>query len=248
MLRRDFTLRDASVKLAGANDKTGVLSGYGAVFGNRDSYDEVIAQGAFADSLAEWDSRGKFPPMLLQHGGGFASGADAMLPVGKWTSMTENAKGLKVEGELFAMNTERGQYLYEGLKSGVLDGLSIGFQVRASETGTKPGEPYRTLTEIDLWEVSIVTFPANPKARITGVKSFTPDQLRDFEDALRDAGLSRRDSQRAVSVFKSHQRDAGAPDSALRDAVAPDHLADPMNALAAAQRLETMFMEGSLRF
>ena len=87
--------------------------------------------------------------------------------------MEENSKGLKVTGELFALNTERGQYIYEGLKSGELDGLSIGFQNAPLQVGTQAGEPDRTLLDIDLREVSIVTFPANDRARITGVKTLT---------------------------------------------------------------------------
>lgn len=219
--RRDVGLTE--VKLTGDASKTGVFSGYGAVFGNTDSYGDVIERGAFFDTIREWQQRGKWPPMLLQHGGGmFGGGADDMLPIGQWTQMQENNKGLKVEGRLFAMDTERGKYIYEGLQSGALDGLSIGFMVREAINGTKPNEPARTLTNIDLWEVSVVTFPANPKARITGVKSLTPEQLRELEDALRDGGLSRTDSLKAVSVLKHWlQRDAGAPRSRLRDEALP---------------------------
>jgi HK97 family phage prohead protease len=174
-----------------AEDKPGTFSGYGAIFGNEDSHGDVIRQGAFSSTLKEWKDRGKWPPMLLQHGGGFfGGGARDMLPVGVWTSMEENSRGLKVEGQLFALSTEQGQYLYEGLKSGVLDGLSIGFQTRESITGTRPGEPDRILTNIDLWEVSIVTFPANPKARVTSVKG--EPTKRDLEHALREAGFSRK--------------------------------------------------------
>lgn len=196
----------------------GTFAGYGAVYGNVDSYGDVIAQNAASESLREWKERGKFPPMLLQHGGGFMGGALDMSPVGQWTDMVENSKGLKVEGRLFAMNTDRSQLIYEGLKSGELDGLSIGFNVREMELGTKPGEPPRTLTNIELWEVSIVTFPANPKARISSVKSLTPDELRDIENSLRDAGLSRTDRLKAISVLKQLLRDAGAPVITPRDA------------------------------
>jgi HK97 family phage prohead protease len=170
----------------------GTFSGYGAVFGNIDTYGDVIEKGAFKESLREWEGKGKWPPMLLQHGGGFfGGGADDMLPIGKWNSMEENTKGLKVEGQLFAMQTERGQYLYEGLKSGTLDGLSIGYEVKEFVAGTKPGEPRRKLTNLDLWELSVVTFPANDKARVGAVKAADIDQLEslsDFVDFLRKAG------------------------------------------------------------
>jgi HK97 family phage prohead protease len=179
------------IKLASddIDQKTGEFSGYGAVFGNVDSYGDVIERGAFKSTLREWEAGGKYPPMLLQHGGGWMGGADDLLPIGQWTAMEENAKGLKVSGKLFALATERGQYLYEGLKSGVLDGLSIGYRARKFVNGTKPGEPRRKLTEIDLMEVSVVTFPANGKARVGSVKAAEAVKtIREFEDFLRDVG------------------------------------------------------------
>src|SRR3954452_21842281 len=91
---------DVDVKFA--SDKTGVFSGYGAVFGNVDAGGDVVEKGAFKNTLRAWEDKGKWPPMLLQHGGGFLGGADDMLHVGKWTAMEENSKGLQVEGELFA--------------------------------------------------------------------------------------------------------------------------------------------------
>lgn len=217
---------DAEVKFAA--DGTGTFSGYGAIFGNVDSYGDVIQKGAFKDTLRAWEDKGKYPPMLLQHGGMFGT-ADDMLPVGKWTSMEENAKGLKVEGDLFAMNTDRGQYIYDGLKSGVLDGLSIGYKAKDFTLGTKPGEPRRTLKSIDLMELSIVTFPANDKARVGGVKSLTDMTIEDFreiEATLRTKGLSRADAAKAISGFKDWlQRDAGAPGTDPRDEGAADVLA-----------------------
>lgn len=176
----DFEIKFA----AGASD--GTFSGYGAVSGNVDSYGDVIEPGAFRDTLRAWQDKGKYPPMLLQHGGGFLGGADDLLPVGKWTKMEENTKGLKAEGQLFALGTERGQYIYEGMKAGALDGLSIGYNVKEFVAGTKPGEPRRKLTNIDLVELSIVTFPANDKARIGNVKASDIKTIREFEGVLRD--------------------------------------------------------------
>jgi HK97 family phage prohead protease len=193
------------VKLA-ADDidaKTGTFSGYGAVFGNVDSYGDVIERGAFKDTLREWEQAGKYPPMLLQHGG-MGINADDMLPVGQWTGMEENAKGLKIEGRLFALSTERGQYIHEGLKSGVLDGLSIGYRVKKFTNGTKPNEPRRKLESVDLVEVSIVTFPANGKARVGAVKSAAT--IREFEAFLRDAGGFSHAQAKAIAArgFKGH--------------------------------------------
>jgi HK97 family phage prohead protease len=211
--------RGFEFKFAG-DGKTGVFSGYGAVFGNVDSYGDVIERGAFRETLREWEQRGKYPPMLLQHGGGWMGGADDLLPVGKWVSMEENSKGLKVEGELFAMNTERGTYLYEGLKSGAIDGLSIGYRAKKYKVGTKPTEPTRTLQEVDLVELSIVTFPANDKARVGSVKSADIDEIKtlsDAEDFLREVGrhrLSKATARDLVSrISKIARREAvGDPD------------------------------------
>lgn len=173
---------DMEVKFA--SDKTGVFSGYGAMFGNVDAGGDVIEKGAFKDTLREWEDKGKYPPMLLQHGGGMFGGADDLLPIGKWTSMEENSKGLKVEGELFAMNTERGTYIYEGLKSGALDGMSIGYKTIKFRNGSKAGEPRRYLESLKLFELSVVTFPMNDKARVGSVKAID----RDLREAIKELG------------------------------------------------------------
>lgn len=205
---------DAELKFAA--DKTGTFSGYGAIFGNVDSYGDVIEKGAFKDTLRTWEEKGKLPPMLLQHGG-FLGGAEDMLPVGKWTSMEENSKGLKVDGELFAMGTEKGQYIYEGLKSGALDGLSIGYKAKNFVLGTKPSEPRRTLKSVDLMELSIVTFPANDRARVGGVKAGDIKTIREFEDFLRDVGGYSHSAAKAIAAggFKaSDPRDEDGADIA----------------------------------
>ncbi|MGY3359756.1 HK97 family phage prohead protease [Bradyrhizobium sp. GM0.4] len=206
---------DLEVKFA--SDKSGVFSGYGAIFGNVDSYGDVIEKGAFKDTLRAWEDKGKFPPMLLQHGGGmFGGNADDLLPVGKYTSMEENSKGLKFEGELFALSTERGQYIYEGLKAGALDGMSIGYKTIKFRNGAKAGEPRRYLEKLDLMELSIVTFPANDKARVGSVKSADIKTIREFEDFLRDVGgYSVSQAKRlAASGFKSIDATRDAGDSA----------------------------------
>jgi HK97 family phage prohead protease len=207
---------DWEIKFAGGDNK-GKFSGYGAVFGNKDSYGDVIERGAFKGTLREWEDKGKLPPMLLQHGGGFLGGADDMLPIGKWTSMEENAKGLKAEGELFALGTERGQYIYEGLKAGALDGLSIGYNVKEFVLGVKPGEPRRTLKAIDLMELSIVTFPANDKARVGNVKASDIKTIREFEDFLRDVGGYSHAAAKAIAHGGYKSTEPRDEDGAMSD-------------------------------
>jgi HK97 family phage prohead protease len=227
--------KDATFELKFAEDgkKQGVFSGYGAVFGNVDSYGDVIEKGAFRDTLRAWEEKGKYAPMLLQHGGGMFGGtASDQLPIGKWTSMEENSKGLKVEGFLDPIDTDEGKKIYAGMKNGELDGLSIGFRTIKARNGVKPSDPSRFIESVALVELSVVTFPANDKARATNVKSdFDP---REMEAALREAGLSRNDAVKAVAVFrKSIQREAGGPHIDPRDeAEIGKAIASPFAALA----------------
>lgn len=175
---------------------TGTLAGYGAVFGNVDRTGDLIAKGAFSVTLRDWRKKGKLPPMLLQHGGFFGSAEDG-IPIGIWTDMSEDATGLLVKGELFAIDSDKGRYIHEGLKSGALDGLSIGYVASDVVFGKKPDDPRRTLKKIDLFEVSIVTFPANDASRVTGAKSIK--SARDLEEALHRIGFSRREAKRVVA-------------------------------------------------
>ena len=167
----------------------GTVEGYGSVFGVRDNYDDVIAQGAFIQSLKDHKAAGTMPAMLWQH--------DADKPIGVWTEMVEDEKGLRIKGQL-AMETVKGKEAHALLKMGALNGLSIGFM--SKEWAYDRDTEVRTLTAIDLWEVSLVTFPANEKARVTNVKS--ADEMatpKDAEKALRDAGFSKSDATAFVS-------------------------------------------------
>jgi len=199
------------IKLAGGDEMT--FTGYGAVFGNVDSYGDVIAPGAFADTLASTRKTGQWPAMLSQHGG-WGVTADDMMPIGIWTDLAEDGHGLKVAGKL--ADTPRGRDAYALLKMEprpAIDGLSIGYVAKAFEARTKPEEPRRKLTKIDLFEISLVTFPANPKARLTGIKSGADMTIREFEDFLRDAGGFSHAAAKAIAArgYKAAQpRDEGA--------------------------------------
>lgn len=233
---RSFGL--AEIKVADTADTEGEMtfSGYGAVFGNVDSYGDVIAKGAFAETLKAVTKSGIWPSMLSQHGGMFG---DSQTPIGVWSEMKEDDHGLWVEGK-FA-NTERGREAYELLKMKprpAISGLSIGFRAKEWAVRTQPDEPRRTLKAVDLVEISLVTFPANTKARVTNVKSeFNP---RDFETALREAGLSRADSVKAVGVIKSLlHRDDEEQDSELRDEAAAAELRSA-ELISLADRIRTL--------
>lgn len=185
-------------KFDGIDDADGKMSfsGYGAVFGNVDSYGDVIAPGAFAKSLATHYSEGSQPLMFLNHD------AFGSLPIGRWTEMAEDGHGLKVHGEL--LDTQMGRDTYTALKAGAINGLSIGFRPIEFATRSKPDEPRRTLKAVDLIEVSVVTLPANQKARVQAVKSMGEEMsVRDLEALLRECGLSKSESIAVASQFES---------------------------------------------
>lgn len=189
------------VKFAAADvSAKGEFAGYGAAFGNLDAYGDVIQEGAFKGTLADWQQAGKLPPMLLQHGGMGLVDSDQM-PIGKWTKMSEDSRGLYAEGKLINLDTERGKTVYGALKEGVLDGLSIGFRAKEFTLRGKPEDPRRTLKAVDLVELSVVTFPANGKARISQVKSASEiETIRDFEKFLRDVGGFSHGQAKAIAA------------------------------------------------
>lgn len=185
------------------------FTGYGSVFDTIDSYGDTITKGAFKQTLKDWKVKTKLPKLLLQHGGGFfGGGADDMVPIGKWDEMKEDDHGLFVRGHLFDLDTDRAKAVYAAMKEQELDGLSIGFRTKKWKYDEETD--IRTLTEIDLWEVSLVTFPANDPARVSSLKSDGLPTERDFEGFLRDAGFSKHQAKVIVADgFEHYLRDAG---------------------------------------
>ncbi|QWY83291.1 prohead protease protein [Rhizobium phage RHph_X2_25] len=198
------------------DSETGIFSGYGAIFGNLDSHRDIIEPGAFKASLTEWSGRSRLPAMKLMHG---SSGNPFMfddLPIGRWLEMREDAKGLFVKGKLSNLDTDYGRRIHGLMKDGVLDGLSIGYRAVDVLPPAPGGKERRRLKSVNLFEVSVVDDPSNGRARVRAVKSsFNP---REIEDSLRDAGLSRADSVKAVAVLKSILlRDEAEPETNPRD-------------------------------
>ena len=195
-------LREIKFASEGADSMT--FSGYGAVFGNVDAYGDVIEPGAFANYLSDVRAgRQQWPAMLSQHGG-YGMGADDLTPVGVWTDISEDGVGLKVTGRL--ADTPRGIEFYKLMKMEprpAINGLSIGYYAKEFEPRSKPEDPRRKLKRIDLVEISLVTMPANPKARVASVKSIDGiDTLSDAERFLRDAGFPRSLATAFVSRVK----------------------------------------------
>lgn len=203
----------AEWKFADGGDGSMTFSGYGAMFGNVDSYGDVIAPGAFAETLREAKGSGLWPAMLLQHGG-MSVTAEDMTPIGIWTSMEEDTKGLRVEGKLADIPRARDLYaLMKMQPRPAINGLSIGYTPIEWATRSKPEEPRRTLKKVKLWEVSPVTFPANSQARVLDVKSAAPSEI---ERTVRDAlGLTRSEAKAFMAEGFAgllRLRDAGQDD------------------------------------
>ena len=137
---------------------TGVFSGYASLFNKRDGAGDIVMPGAFAESLKK---RGQDNiRMLFQH--------DPAEPVGTWLEVRETDKGLYAMGRL-NKNVQRGHELLALLESGGIDGLSIGFKTVSARRDRATAA--RLLTKIDLWEISLVTFPMLQGARVSAVKS-----------------------------------------------------------------------------
>ncbi len=160
-----------------------VIEGYASIFGNIDQSGDVVAPDAFATSLMR---RGAGQVrMLWQH--------DPSQPVGVWERIEADARGLFVRGRLLS-DVARGREALSLLRAGAIDGLSIGFKTIRSRIDDRTG--VRMLLEIDLWEISIVTFPMNEGARVASVK-----QQHSFEDQeLHELALAIRRATRAMAV------------------------------------------------
>lgn len=188
---------DASLcQIKATDDDAMTIEGYASVFGNVDSYGDVVAPGAFTKTLAAHAEAKTMPKMLKQHD------AFNAFPIGKWEEMEEDHIGLRVKGRLF--NTTDGRDAYEVLKQGGIDGLSIGFRPTEFVMRSKPDDPKRTLKSVDLMEVSVVTFPANGKARVLQVKSADEVMtIRDLEETLIERGYSRVEARSICARFES---------------------------------------------
>ncbi len=150
------------------------IEGYASRFGACDQGGDVVAQGAYAASLATLAAEGRRVKMLWQH--------DPAQPIGVWDEIREDATGLWVKGRLLE-SVAKGREAAALISAGAIDGLSIGYRTKRA---TKDTGGRRLLTELELWEVSLVTFPMLPSARVAG-KGDTP-----FDDGLRELAAAFR--------------------------------------------------------
>ena len=153
-----------------------IIEGYASYFGKADQGGDIVAAGAYATSLAQLSSRGGKIRMLWQH--------DPTQPIGIWDEVREDGKGLWVSGRILT-DVAKGREAVALIEAGAIDGLSIGYR---TVKATKNGKGQRLLSELELWEVSLVTFPMLPDARV-GAKGETPEitAMRDLAAAFRSA-------------------------------------------------------------
>ncbi|MGJ8680509.1 HK97 family phage prohead protease [Paraglaciecola sp.] len=192
---------DAGLKIKSVSD-TGEFEGLGSVFGVKDSYSDIVIKGAFQKSLDAWKEKGSLPALLWMH--------KMDEPIGIYTEMKETDEGLYVKGRLLIDDDPLAKRAHAHMKAGSLSGLSIGYALKDWEYDSAK-EAFE-LKEIDLWEVSLVTFPANDEARISDVKSALETgeipQPALFERCLRDVGLTRSQSKAFMARGYKALRDA----------------------------------------
>lgn len=188
----------------------GEFEGYGSTFGGEpDAHGDVIASGAYAESLAAHKAKGTMPKLFWQH--------NADQPIGKWLDAKEDDHGLLMHGKL-NMDVQRGREAYALLKAGDIDGLSIGYRVKEYSVDTETG--VWTLEKLNLIEVSIVSLGANENAVVQSVKAAKAAHLlmeklkagdrlteREFETWLKGLGFSNSQAERAARLHLKGQGD-----------------------------------------
>ncbi len=202
---------DCALEIKALSDE-GTFEGYASVFGNVDSGGDKIVPGAFVQSLADGRRKGRKVKMLWAH--------DPSQPIGVWEDLAEDAKGLWGKGRL-VLDVPKAREVHTLLKAGAVDGLSIGYRTLQSE----PDGNVRLLKEVELWEVSIVTFPMNERSKVSAVKSLVADDImeklragdrlteREFETMVKGLGLSNSQAERAARI---HLKGQGEPVEAVQ--------------------------------
>jgi len=186
--RRDF---DFEIK---AVSEQGLFSGYASVFNVRDSYGDIVVPGAFAATLAKLEASKRKLPALWQHRSGE--------PIGVYDKLYEDGNGLFVEGRLLVGKVQRATEAHALMEAGAVTGLSIGYYT-VNEEFDGDARSW-LLTELELIEVSPVTFPANDEARIDEIKgklrAHMQLSVREFEKFLRDEGHFSRAEAEAIAA------------------------------------------------
>jgi len=213
----DLLKKSVALEVKAADDATGTIEGYGSVFGVQDSYGDIVEKGAFAETLKS----GRKVRMLYQH--------RADKPLGVWDEMSEDDTGLKARGRI-NMDSTLGRDVYGAIRMGAIEGLSIGFRIPKGGAEWDHETDIRLIKSVELWELSVVTFPANEAAMIDAIKAAHSleeiDQLDlpGLERFLREAGLSREWAKRFMHRHsalcrqrEAEEREAAELDRKLRE-------------------------------
>ena len=152
-----------------------VVEGYASLFGKTDQGGDIVQKGAYAASLKRLAARGGRVKMLWQH--------DPGQPIGVWDAVREDATGLWVKGRILT-EVEKGREVAALVTAGAIDGLSIGYRTVKAE---RDGKGKRLLSELELWEVSLVTFPMLPEARVSAKAEVLDEDWCELARVLEDA-------------------------------------------------------------
>jgi len=162
------------------------FKGYASTFNNVDLVEDIIEKGAFLDSLSK-----RKPKLLWQH--------KMSEPLGVFSDIHEDEKGLFVQGRLPKADSMVSGRVIPQMKAGSIDSMSIGFSTVDAEFLEIDGMNIRRIKKVDLWEISLVTLPANPAAKITNMKTIT-----DVSKFLKAEGFSKSEADHIVHVIKEH--------------------------------------------
>jgi hypothetical protein len=170
-LERKFMGPEAQLVVDGTE-----VAGYASLFGAPDKGGDVVERGAYGRSLERLGQKGARVKMLWQH--------DPAQPIGVWDEVREDDRGLWVKGRILR-EVEKGREAAALIEAGAIDGLSIGYRTLRATKNDKGG---RLLSELELWEVSLVTFPMLPDARV-GAKGEEPEAriMRELAGVFDDA-------------------------------------------------------------
>lgn len=175
--------------------EAGEFSGYASTFGNKDQGGDIVMKGAFDLWLSEWNGSGNPLPILWNHDGRDVRGA--------FTSLTPDEKGLFVVGKL-NQDTQGGREARALMTQPAINGMSIGYDIYPGGIQYDPKQDAYLLTALELWEISLATFPMNRSARVETVKTALTrggePTLRDIERALREQGFGKREAKVIAST------------------------------------------------
>lgn len=193
----------------------GAIEGYASLFGEVDQGGDVVAHGAYEASLANLAAQDRKVKMLWQH--------DPAQPIGIWEELREDDRGLWVKGRILT-EVEKGREAIALIKAGSIDGLSIGYRTINAQ---KDEGGNRVLQEVDLWEVSLVTFPMLPTARVATKGEISQDIIeklkagdrlteREFGKMAKGIGLSNSQAERSARIHLKGQGDPAAAETEAR--------------------------------